>query len=125
MTLKDRLILIADLAYRLRQVDGSDGASWDASKNLTIGKALDAEIKALHDKLEEPYTKKPEKTVGRKKAFFRLQATKSFPDGAPQRESYDHDDDCFRAEVKYAAEWRKEFECPGCTDPGCPQCGKK
>lgn len=56
MTLKDRLILIADLAYRFRQVDGSAG--YDANKCLVIGQALDAEIKALHDKLGMPYTKK-------------------------------------------------------------------
>lgn len=60
MTLKDRLILIADLAYRFRQVDGSDGACYDASKVLKIGKILDAEIKALHDKLKMPYTKNQE-----------------------------------------------------------------
>lgn len=125
MTLKDRLILISDLAYRLRQVDGSEGASWDASKNLTIGKALDAEIKALRDKLNEPYTKKPEIARGRKKERFGLQVTKSFPEGPPQRENYHNDDDCFHAELKYAAEWRKEFECPGCTDLCCPQCGSK
>jgi hypothetical protein len=124
MTLKDRLILIADLAYRLRQVDGSDGAAYDASKNLTTGKALDAEIKALHDKLKMSYTKNPGRFPDRKKARFHLQATKSFPDGAPQRENYDHDDDLFRAEKKYEAEWCKEFECPGCDDLGCPQCGK-
>lgn len=124
MTLKDRLILIADIAYRLRQVDGSDGASYDASKNLTTGKALDAEIKALHEKLGEPYTKNPERSSGRKKQQFHLQPTKSFPNGAPQRENFDHDDDCFRAEMKYAAEWRKEFECSGCGDLGCPQCGR-
>jgi len=60
VTLKDRLILIADLAYRFRQVDGSDGACYDASKVLKIGKILDAEIKALHDKLKMPYTKNQE-----------------------------------------------------------------
>jgi hypothetical protein len=125
MTLKDRLILIADLAYRFRQVDGSDGAMYDASKTLKIGKALDAEIKALHDKLKMPYTKNPERFPDRKKERFHLQATKSFPDGAPQRENYDHDDDCFRAEKKYATEWSKEFECPGCDDVCCPQCRNK
>lgn len=60
MTLKDRLILIADLAYRFRQVDGSDGACYDASKSLRTGKALDAEIKALHEKLGMHYSKNPE-----------------------------------------------------------------
>jgi hypothetical protein len=134
MTLKDRLILIADISYRFRQVDGSDGATYDASKTLKFGKALDAEIKGLHDKLKMPYTKTPGRfpkekcgifrLQNRKKERFHLQATKSFPDGAPQRENYDHDDDCFRAEAKYSAEWRKEFECPGCTDVCCPQCGR-
>lgn len=56
MTLKDRLILIADIAYRFRQVDGSAG--YDASKCLHLGETLDAEIKALHEKLGLPYTKK-------------------------------------------------------------------
>jgi hypothetical protein len=55
VTLKDRLILIADIAYRFRQVDGSAG--YDASKCLRLGMALDAEIKALHEKLGMPYTK--------------------------------------------------------------------
>lgn len=122
MTLKDRLILIADLAYRFRQVDGSAG--YDASRCLKIGQALDAEIKALHDKLGMPYTKKME-LPGRVIQRFSLQETTSFPEGAPQRESYDSDDHLFRAEKKYQAEWRQEYECPGCADPGCPQCGRK
>lgn len=61
MTLKDRLILISDIAYRLRQVDGSGTASYDASQCLRLGETLDAEIKALHDKLKMPYTKKASK----------------------------------------------------------------
>lgn len=54
---------------------------------------------------------------------FRLQKTKSFPDGAPQRESYDSDDHYFRAEKRYEEEWRAKYQCAGCVDPGCPQCG--
>lgn len=120
MTLKDRLILIADLAYRFRQVDGSAG--YDASRCLRIGQSLDAEIKALHEKLGLPYTKKMD-LPGRSIERFALQQTKSFPDGAPQRESYDSDEALFKAEKKYQKEWRAEYDCPGCTDPGCPKCG--
>jgi hypothetical protein len=56
---------------------------------------------------------------------FALDPTKSFTDGAPQRESYDNDATYFRAEKKYDKEWRAEYECVGCEDPGCPQCGQK
>jgi hypothetical protein len=120
MTLKDRLILIADLAYRLRQVDGSAG--YDASMCLRLGESLDAQLQALHEKLGMPYTKKMSHP-GRILAKFSLQKTKSFPEGAPQRENYDTDDHLFRAEEKYQAEWREEYKCPGCDDPACPQCG--
>lgn len=55
---------------------------------------------------------------------FALQATESFPNGAPQREEYSydlwHEIDCRR----YAEEWRARYECPGCLNPDCPQCGK-
>lgn len=54
---------------------------------------------------------------------FGLEPTKSFPDGAPQRESYNSDDFYFRAEKKYDEEWRAEYKCQGCDDFGCPQCG--
>ena len=54
---------------------------------------------------------------------FDLNPTRSFQDGAPQRESYDSDAAYFRAERKYDEEWREEYECKGCGDPGCPQCG--
>lgn len=122
MTLKDRLILIADLAYRFRQVDGSAG--YDASKCLRLGKLLDEEIQGLHQKLGMPYTKNPDRP-GRSIEHFALQETKSFPDGPPQRENYDGDDALFKAEKKYDQEWRQEYECPGCLDPMCPKCGKR
>lgn len=58
-------------------------------------------------------------------AVFCLQATKSFPEGAPQRESYDTNE-VFLADCKsYVREWRTEFTCPGCDNGECPQCGHK
>jgi hypothetical protein len=52
------------------------------------------------------------------------QTTKSFPEGAPQRESYESDVACFRAEERYAKEWCETYCCTGCRDLVCPQCGK-
>ena len=54
---------------------------------------------------------------------FWLQKTKSFEDGAPERESYSDDRAFDRACVTYANEWRGEYECRGCNDAMCPQCG--
>lgn len=58
-----------------------------------------------------------------KRVRFWLQPTKSFPEGAPQREEYNtdryHDEACER----YAAEWRAEYECTGCDRWECPQHG--
>ena len=56
-------------------------------------------------------------------AFSPGQTTKSFPDGAPQRESYDSDAALFRAEERYEKEWRAIYRCGGCRDYVCPQCG--
>ena len=62
------------------------------------------------------------KTVTR----FRVsQDTRSFPDGAPQRESYGSDKSYFFAEAKYGQEWCDEYRCEGCGDWGCPKCGSK
>lgn len=124
MTLRDRLLVIADLAYRLRQTDGS-GPVYD-SNSSSIGLALDVELELLHKKLGKPYSKRPlqKRRRGRVVERFRLQPTTSFPEGAPQRESYNTDEDLFKAEKEYAVEWRKEFKCPGCEDMACPQCGK-
>lgn len=55
--------------------------------------------------------------------FSPSQKTRSFPDGAPRRESYGSDADYFRAEGKYTSEWRAGYRCRGCDDGGCPQCG--
>lgn len=57
--------------------------------------------------------------------FSPAQVTKSFPDGAPQRESYDSDVYYFRAEKQYEEEWRKAYRCQTCGDPGCPQCAPR
>lgn len=54
---------------------------------------------------------------------FWLQATKSFKDGAPQRENYLDDRAFDRACVAYANEWRREYHCEGCGEVECPQCG--
>ena len=54
---------------------------------------------------------------------FWLQATATFPEGAPQRESFGSDAAFDRACVKYAAEWRETYHCSGCNDVACPQCG--
>lgn len=56
---------------------------------------------------------------------FALQPTKSFPDGAPQRESYDSDVWYDHACKKYDYEWRTEYTCPGCSNFHCPGCGGK
>lgn len=47
--------------------------------------------------------------------IFHLQATPSFPEGAPQREEYVSDGAHDRACDKYAAEWRVLFTCTGCA----------
>lgn len=55
---------------------------------------------------------------------FWLQATKSFKEGAPQRESYLSDLAFNRACVAYENEWRAEYHCKGedCNQMECPQC---
>jgi hypothetical protein len=55
---------------------------------------------------------------------FNLQPTRSFPQGAPQREEYDTDEDLDAADKVYVREWREEYECRGCDDRYCPQCGE-
>ena len=65
------------------------------------------------------------KTVRKEVARFWLQPTPSFPEGAPQRESYMTDEACDRADVRYADEWRAMYRCAGCDDVGCPQCGSQ
>lgn len=57
-------------------------------------------------------------------AFSPGQTTRSFPDGAPQRENYESDAALFRAELEYAREWRRTYRCAGCGDPVCPGRGK-
>lgn len=56
-------------------------------------------------------------------ARFWLQPTATFPEGAPQRESFDSDRAFDRACVTYAREWRGLYRCGGCGDVACPQCG--
>ena len=58
-------------------------------------------------------------------AVFWLQPTKSFEEGAPQRENHDTDEAFFFSCRKYAKEWLAEFTCPGCANIECPQCGDK
>lgn len=54
---------------------------------------------------------------------FCVQPTRSFEDGAPQREEFDSDESHLVACVKYGAEWRKEYKHEGiCKDYACPQC---
>jgi hypothetical protein len=56
-------------------------------------------------------------------ASFHLQTTKSFPDGAPQRENYVSDTYFAMACRKYAAEWVMTYKHPGkCENRDCPQC---
>ncbi len=60
-------------------------------------------------------------------AHFWLQKTKSFPDGAPQREEYDSDSSHDVACMRYDMEWCQEYECgdKDCTNQDCPQHGRK
>lgn len=62
-------------------------------------------------------------TTRTKVARFWLQPTASFPEIAPQRESYIDDRSYDRDCVTYANEWRATYECAGCSDVACPQCG--
>lgn len=65
-----------------------------------------------------------EGTTGRTKVpRFWLQPTRSFLEGAPQRENFDSDPAFEIACIKYDREWRAEYECAGCSDSECPQCG--
>lgn len=56
-------------------------------------------------------------------SHFWLQATASFPDGAPQREEYDSDDYFASACSEYCQEWRNTFVCGDndCRNRDCPQ----
>ena len=54
---------------------------------------------------------------------FNVQPTRSFQDGAPQRENYVSDRYFEMACRKYAAEWVLEYKHPGvCENRDCPQC---
>jgi len=58
-----------------------------------------------------------------KVARFWLQETASFPEGAPQRETYT-DDEAFAADcLIYEHEWRSTYVCgdPACKNRDCPQ----
>lgn len=59
-----------------------------------------------------------------KKTIFWLQATRSFPNGAPQREEYESDEAHEAACRAYSAEWRQAYSCLGCNNPDCPQHGR-
>jgi hypothetical protein len=59
-----------------------------------------------------------------KRVRFHIQPTKSFPEGAPQREEYNTDRAHHEACGRYAAEWRREFTCTGCRNFDCPQHGE-
>lgn len=54
---------------------------------------------------------------------FWLQATKSFPDGAPQREEYNTDQDFHADCLVYAQEWRETYRCGNtdCQNRDCPE----
>lgn len=54
---------------------------------------------------------------------FCIQPTASFPEGAPQREEFDSDTAHDAACDTYAAEWRSEYICPGCSRMDCPYHG--
>lgn len=58
-------------------------------------------------------------------AKFCLQPTRSFPDGAPQREEYLTDNDYLTSVRLYRAEWKVRYVCQNkCNDSNCPQCGR-
>lgn len=54
---------------------------------------------------------------------FHLQPTKTFDEGAPQRESYDSNEAHERACVRYGLEWCQQYECAAnpCRNRDCPQ----
>jgi hypothetical protein len=54
---------------------------------------------------------------------FWLQATTSFPDGAPDRAEYMTDEAFFRACLVYDVEWRAAYICgeAKCENHDCPQ----
>ena len=56
-------------------------------------------------------------------ANFWLQPTRSFPDGAPQREEYATDTTFMVECARYGREWVKKYECcnPECKNRDCPQ----
>ena len=55
-------------------------------------------------------------------SFF-LQGTRSFLEGAPQREEYDLDEAFDEACKKYGIEWRIQYRHEGrCGNRDCPQC---
>lgn len=54
---------------------------------------------------------------------FSLQPTSYFPNGAPQREAFDSDEDFKTACRVYADEWRRKYVHGGvCKNRDCPQC---
>lgn len=60
----------------------------------------------------------------RKRVRFFLQPTKTFTDGAPQREEFDSDESFATACALYGVEWLVEYECVGCEGAAlrdCPQ----
>jgi len=67
----------------------------------------------MNSKVRRDGGKRPTRQ-GRKHERFYLQPTRSFPEGAPQREEYYTDKAHEEACEAYAAEWRAEYECPGC-----------
>ncbi len=52
-----------------------------------------------------------------------LQATASYPDGAPQREEFEGDAAFYSANLKYEEEWRQQYTCgdADCQNRDCPQ----
>lgn len=66
---------------------------------------------------------KVKKPIPKEVDSFYLQPTTSFPDGAPQRESYESDAFFYGACRKYDAEWVVAYKHPGhCKNLDCPQC---
>ena len=106
--------------------DAEEYARWAEKHYQKHPHDLEGRVLAVNTTLSAaPSSTAPDLRMRRKRVTFHLQPTRSFPDGAPQREEYDTDTTHKIACQLYASEWRQEYECPSyCKNVDCPQHGK-